>query len=68
MLVLTRKIGESIIIADNIRVTVVDIRGSQVRLGFTAPESVRIQRQEICFDPPVVMPNPSQPPDPAATK
>ncbi len=67
MLVLTRKIGETIVIADNIRVTVVDIRGSQVRLGFTAPENVRIQREEICFDPPVVTPNRPQSANPAST-
>jgi carbon storage regulator len=47
MLVLTRKVGEEIIIDDNIRVTVVAIRGSQVRLGFTAPPEVQIQREEL---------------------
>jgi len=52
MLVLTRKIGESIIIADDIRVTVLEVRGNQIRLGFSAPQNVRIQREEICFDPP----------------
>lgn len=67
MLVLTRKIGETIVIADNIRVTVVDVRGSQVRLGFQAPDSVRIQREEICFDPPIVAPNRPQPSNPAST-
>lgn len=56
MLVLTRKIGETIIIADNIRVTVVDVRGNQVRLGFVAPEAIKIQREELCFDPPSVQP------------
>jgi carbon storage regulator len=47
MLVLSRKVGEEIIIADNIRVRVVSIQGNQVRLGFTAPTEVRIQREEL---------------------
>jgi carbon storage regulator len=47
MLVLSRKIGEEIVIGDNIRVTVVAIRGNQVRLGFSAPEDVAIQRSEL---------------------
>jgi carbon storage regulator len=54
MLVLTRKVGETIVIANTIRVTVLDIRGNQIRLGFSAPESVKIQREELCFDPPPV--------------
>jgi len=47
MLVLSRKIGEEIVIGDNIRVTVVAIRGNQVRLGFTAPDDVTIHRSEL---------------------
>jgi carbon storage regulator CsrA len=47
MLVLSRKIGEEIIIGDNIRVTVVAIRNNHVRLGFTAPNDVTIFRSEI---------------------
>jgi len=47
MLVLSRKVGEEIIISDNIRVTVVAVRGNQVRLGFTAPREVSIQREEL---------------------
>ena len=47
MLVLSRKVGEEIVIADNIRVTVVAIRGNQVRLGFEAPPEVAIQREEL---------------------
>jgi len=50
MLVLSRKLNEQIIIGDNIRVTVVAIRGNQVRLGFEAPRDVNIQRQELVFD------------------
>jgi len=47
MLVLSRKKNESIVIADNIIVTVVDIRGDKVRLGIAAPESVPVHRQEV---------------------
>jgi carbon storage regulator len=47
MLVLSRKVGEQIIINDNIRVTVIAVRGNQVRLGFTAPREVSIQREEL---------------------
>ncbi|MBI3768961.1 MAG: carbon storage regulator CsrA [Deltaproteobacteria bacterium] len=47
MLVLTRKIGETIRIGDEVRVQVLAIRGGQVRLGLTAPPQVRIFREEI---------------------
>jgi carbon storage regulator len=47
MLILTRKVGESITIADNIRVTIQAIRGQQVRLGIAAPAEVPIFRQEL---------------------
>lgn len=47
MLVLSRKVDEQIIIGDNVRVTVVSIRGNQVRLGFEAPPSVPIFREEL---------------------
>jgi carbon storage regulator len=48
MLVLSRKLNESIVIDGDIRVTVVSIHGNQVRLGTEAPESVRIFREELC--------------------
>jgi carbon storage regulator len=48
MLVLSRKRNETIVIDGDIRITVVDIRGNQVRLGIEAPDSVRIVRQELC--------------------
>jgi carbon storage regulator len=47
MLVLTRKIGEEIIIGGSIRVKVADIRGSRVRLAIEAPRELSVQRQEI---------------------
>jgi carbon storage regulator len=47
MLVLSRKLGEKIYIADNIVITVVDIQGGKVRLGIEAPRDVPIYRQEL---------------------
>lgn len=47
MLVLSRKIDESIIIADNIEITIVDIIGERVKIGIEAPKEVRILRSEI---------------------
>jgi carbon storage regulator len=47
MLVLTRRIGEVIVINEDIRVTVVSINGNRVRLGISAPESVSVDREEI---------------------
>ena len=47
MLVLSRKVGEEIVIGDNIRIKIVDIRGGKVRLGIVAPKDVIVDRQEI---------------------
>lgn len=47
MLVLTRRVGESIVIGDEVVVTVLDVRGDQVRVGIAAPRSVRVHREEI---------------------
>lgn len=47
MLVLTRRIGETVIIQDNIKVKVLEINGNQVKLGFEAPSEVKIYREEI---------------------
>lgn len=47
MLVLSRKIGESIIIGDNIEIKVLKIEGGSVKIGVIAPPSVRVYRQEI---------------------
>ena len=46
MLVLRRKVGERIMIGDSIEVTILRVRGGKVRLGFTAPPSVRVDREE----------------------
>jgi len=47
MLVLSRKRDEQIVIGDNVKVTVVDIRGDKVRLGIEAPTDVPVHRQEV---------------------
>jgi len=47
MLVLSRQRDETIMIGDQIRITVVDIRGDKVRLGITAPREVQVHRQEV---------------------
>ena len=47
MLALTRKVGESIVINDNIEVTVLAVHGDQIKLGIDAPRSVPIHRKEI---------------------
>ena len=47
MLVLTRRVGEEIIIANNIRITVAAIKGDKVRIGITAPPDVRVDREEV---------------------
>ena len=47
MLVLTRKTKQSIMIGDDIEVTVVDIRGDKVRLGINAPKEISVHRKEV---------------------
>jgi len=47
MLILTRKLGQSVTIGDDIKITVLEIHGRQVRLGITAPQRVMVHREEI---------------------
>lgn len=47
MLVLSRKINQSIVIGDNIEIILVDIRGDQIKLGINAPKTVKIFRKEV---------------------
>ncbi|MDG6777554.1 carbon storage regulator CsrA [Thiomicrorhabdus sp. zzn3] len=50
MLVLTRKEGESLLIGDNIKLTVLAVKGGQVRVGIQAPQEVNIHREELLAD------------------
>ncbi len=47
MLVLTRKPGEGIIIGDNIKITVIEVKGGGIRIGIDAPAELKIHRQEV---------------------
>ncbi len=47
MLILTRRIGESIIVGDDISIAVLGVKGSQVRLGIDAPKEISVHREEI---------------------
>ena len=47
MLILTRKIGESLIIGDDVEITVLSVRGNRVKLGVNAPKEIAVHRQEI---------------------
>ncbi|NRB39967.1 MAG: carbon storage regulator CsrA [Pseudomonadales bacterium] len=47
MLILTRRIGETLMIADDVTVTVLGVKGNQVRIGVNAPKDVPVHREEI---------------------
>ncbi len=47
MLILTRRVGETLIVGDDITVTVLGVKGNQVRLGVNAPKDVTVHREEI---------------------
>ena len=47
MLILTRKVDESLIVGDEVKVTVLGIKGGQVRIGITAPRDIAVHRQEV---------------------
>ncbi len=47
MLILTRRVGESLMIGDEVSVTVLGVKGNQVRLGVNAPKTVAVHREEI---------------------
>ena len=47
MLVLARKVGQSIVISDNIELLVIEVHGDQVRLGIDAPKSIPVHRKEL---------------------
>lgn len=66
MLVLSRKLNEKIIIDGGIRITVVGIRGNQVRIGIEAPSSVGVFREELCN--PALADQPTCPPSLALSR
>jgi len=47
MLILTRRVGESVMIGDDVSITVLGVKGNQVRIGVNAPKDVSVHRQEI---------------------
>ena len=50
MLVLTRRAGESLMVGDDVVITVLDVRGDVVRLGIKAPRSVQVHREEVYLE------------------
>ncbi len=47
MLILTRRLGETVVIGDDVYITILGLKGNQIRLGFAAPQSLSINREEI---------------------
>ena len=47
MLILTRRVGEALIVGDEVNITILGIRGNQVRIGVNAPRNVAVHREEI---------------------
>ena len=47
MLILTRRVGEKLIIGENVTVTVLGVRGNQIRIGIDAPRDVQVNREEV---------------------
>lgn len=47
MLILTRRVGETIMVGDEVQVTVLGIKGNQIRIGIKAPEEIAVHREEI---------------------
>ena len=50
MLVLTRKVNESIMVGDEVKITIVEVKGDQVKLGISAPKRIAVHREEIYLE------------------
>ena len=50
MLILTRRVGESVIVGDDITISVIEVRGDAVRIGIQAPRSVSVHREEVYLE------------------
>ncbi len=70
MLILSRRVGESVVIGEDISITVLRVKGNQVRLGVNAPKSIAVQREEFSERiKPDVSPAPANPaPEPATSE
>lgn len=64
MLILTRRVGETIMIGDNITATILGVKGNQVRIGIHAPRDVSVHREEIYKR--IKSENPEKQPEPVA--
>ncbi len=60
MLILTRKPGETVVVDDDVRITVLAVRGNQIKLGIEAPQEVRVNRLEVLERDPDWSPNPAE--------
>lgn len=47
MLILTRRVGETLVVGDDVRITVLGVKGNQIRIGVNAPKEVSVHREEI---------------------
>jgi carbon storage regulator len=47
MLILTRRVGQTVVIGDNVTVAIIGVKGSQIRIGISAPKDVTVHRKEI---------------------
>jgi carbon storage regulator len=65
MLILTRRVGETLIIGDDIEITVLGVKGNQIRIGINAPKEISVHREEIYLRIKQEQTNEQKTPDPA---